>query len=224
MRSLLVLLSIVVCSVTYSYAQEYSIGTFYSVPLGNYAADDINDGGYASTGWGVTFETLQRKEAWPKGLEIGFTFSYQKNEIDGRALGQDYTELVSSGQTVTVSKCSYSPLTATLGPAYRWFFTDKVSVLVKAGAGIMLTNIDPIGISVYDSNRTLLVREEVNLDVSPSFTYLAGINISYDISESIRLNGVINHSSAKEMISSSGEDDYQKINYVNFGLSVALKF
>ncbi len=95
---------------------------------------------------------------------------------------------------------SYNPSVITPGPVYEWNPLNKLSVEFKAGAGIMFTNIDPIVISVFDLEGNNILSEVLRFESKPTFTYLAGVHVSYAISRVLNLGLFAEHSYGNEEI------------------------
>lgn len=204
-------------------AQEYSIGGFASLPVGAYGSSDLEDGGFAKTGIGFSFESANRMDSWPEWLMVGFQFSYQINELDGRAVGEAFNSQPGTF-TATVSSSFYRPLSITAGPIFRKRLSDKFYADLKLGGGMMISNIDPITIAIFDANQNLLVSEETQFESKPVFALLFGLNLGYDLTEKFGVRWTTNFATANEKINTTDVDSEQKIRSINTGLSLVIKF
>ena len=225
MKAFIGCLAILAIFHTSAFAQEYNIGAFTSIPLGDFAAKDIDNGGFASTGYGFYFETITRRDNWPDGLNASFQFSYQVNNLDGPSVAKAFTMELGSSLRAAISNTKYRPLTATLGPTYRFNLSDRFHINFKGGLGMMLSNIDPLTITVFDDQQNIVAEEEFIFESRPVFTYLVGLNLDYDISEFIGVVLFLNHSGATEKFTSRNNiNTEQSILYLNSGVALSFKF
>lgn len=204
-------------------AQEYAIGGFASIPVGAYGSSDLEDGGFAKTGAGFSFESANRMDSWPEWLMVGFQFSYQINELDGRAVGRAFNSQPGT-LSATVTSSFYRPMSITAGPIFRKRIGDKFYSDLKLGGGMMISNIDPITIAIFDANQNLLVSEETQFESKPVFALMCGWNLGYDLSEKLGVRWTTNFTSANEKINTTDVDSEQKIRSINTGLSLVIKF
>ena len=206
----------------------YNIGFYRSFPVGDYGAQNIENGGFAKGGWGFLLENKFTFPSWPQGLHVGFHFSYQENEIDEQAIGSAFSEALEGTFDVRVSAGSFRPLVATAGPFYEWQLNEKFSIDFKSGAGIMFTGIDPVNLNIYDNQGELILRESVEYQTKPDFSFMLGVNFGYQFSEYWGVSlfadyAYSNESFKSSFINASGAESEQKISFINTGLSVSLK-
>jgi len=206
----------------------YDIGFYRSFPIGDYGATDLENGGFAEPGWGFLLENKFTFPAWPEGLNIGFHFSYQENKTDEQSIGNAFSEALEGTFDVRVSAGSFRPLVATVGPFYEWKLNQKFSIDFKSGAGIMFSGIDPINLNIYNDQSELVLRERVEYQTKPDFSFMLGVNFGYQLSDYWAVNLFADYAYANEsfnssLISGSGTSSEQKISFINTGLSLSLK-
>lgn len=209
--------------------QKFSIGYFQSYPLGVYGSTDIADGSFAQPGWGVVLESRAKMPNLPDGLFLGFHYSYQYNDFDSQAFATAIDNSLGDPFRSLVSNSSYHPSVITLGPYYEFNPINRFSVELRSGLGIMFTNIDPIVINVYDGFNSLVYSEVFRFQSKPTFTYLAGMTVGFDITRYLRLGAFVEHSSAKEEIKSTFDNiDFVssefKLIYLNAGINFSVGF
>jgi len=207
---------------------KYNIGFYRSFPIGEFGATDIEEGGFAEPGWGFLLEDKFTFSSWPEGLNVGFHFSYQENKADGQAIGQAFSEALEGQFDVRVSAGSFRPLVATLGPFYEWKLNQKFSIDFKSGAGIMFTGIDPINLNIYNDQNELILKERVEYQTKPDFSFMLGVNFGYQLSDFWAVNlfadyAYSNESFNSSLVSGSSSSSDQKISFINTGLSLSLR-
>jgi len=209
--------------------QKLSLGYFQSFPIGAYGSTDLQSGSYAEPGWGVVLENRASMPGFPDGLYLGFHYSYQYNSFNSEEFAKDLASIAENDIYIAISEASYNPSVITFGPYYEFVPFNGFSVELKAGAGILFTNIDPLVIDIYNDRDMLLRSEVLRFSSQPTFTYLAGLGIGFDISRSFRLGIFAEHSSSKEKIKTTfdnveGIGSEFRISYLNAGISLALLF
>lgn len=217
--------------VTGSFAQaqsRYYIGAYRSFPLGEFGSTDISEGGFAEGGWGFLLENKFKFSSWPEGLHVGLHFTYQENKFDEQSLGRAFSEALGEQYEVRVFAGSFRPMVVTLGPFYEWTLNEKVSIDFKSGAGIMVTGIDPVSLNVYDDQDELLLKEGVEFQSSPNFTFMLGASVGYQLSAYWGLHLFADYAYAREsiassLVSGSSTSSHQRISFLNAGLSLSLK-
>lgn len=208
---------------------KITAGYFQSYPLGLYGSTSAEDGSFAEKGWGFLLEHRASLPSFPDGLYLGFHYSYQHNEFNSAAFENELDKLLGQYFTSDVSKSSFNPSVITLGPYYEFIILNRLSIELKTGAGILFTNIDPISIDVYDAASRLLFTEELKFKSQPSFTYLAGLSVAYNLNRRLRAGLFMEHSASTEKIDSElnnieGISNEFKISYLNAGINLSILF
>lgn len=207
--------------------QKINIGYFQSFPLGSYGSTDLSTGSFAEPGWGVMVESRSGMPNFPEGLYLSLHYSYQYNNFNSNAFASGLDEVLGGGLSSRVAAASYNPSVITLGPVYEWEPLSRLTVEAKAGAGIMITNIDPIVISIFDDQGNNIISEVLRFESKPTITYLAGVHVSYHLSKILNLGLFAEHSFANEEIKTTfggveGINSRFSILYINAGLMLSL--
>lgn len=214
-------LSILLSASPVSAQSGYRISLFRSQPTGDFANTGTEASGYALPGWGGSLEHFASSPSWPEGLAFSVRISYQSNQLDNKQLERD-TEAALPGVDVSVSKSHYRPLVLTFGPVYRWEINDTFAFRASAGVGAMVTVLDPIRISIFDTQGNLSGQEDLFFQSLPDLTYHFGVAFCVK-----RFELSVNHSSAKEKtITTFGDaresESTQKIGFINFAIGFAI--
>ena len=182
--SKLSLIFILTILVQHIFAQEKStIGGFASIPVCDFGSTELENGGFAEPGWGITFDSRMRSEKWPEGLLFHFHSTYQWNKMNTEAVQNAYTELF--GQETTVSESRYSPLFTTVGPGYELPLSEKISLGFYPSIGVMFSNTKAFTVKVYDDQGSTLASEVVNFDNRVAFTYVLSLDLNFEIVEDL---------------------------------------
>jgi hypothetical protein len=200
--------------------QESSLGGFIATPVGDFKSTDLDDGGFAKKGWGVVFDSKSKFKGLPEGLTIYFHSTYQWNEMDTETLAKEFTE--SLGMRTEITNSKYSPILATIGPAYDFKLAENFKLGINGTVGIMFNNTKAFSIKVYDDNNNLIVNEHYNFDNNVAFAYSFGAELRYDIVPKVLGFALYtDYTSAKQStdISSQNTDveTFQKLQYLNLG-------
>lgn len=219
--------------ISQSFAQEqYIVGVFRANPIGKFASTNLEDGGFAKTGFGILLENKARDSSWPEGLFFGTHFTYQSNELDRNSVEAAFNQELGGSFNTEVTGGNYNPFTITLGPFYDLALTEHVRLGLKSGIGFMITNIDPMLIVVRDDNRTALFSEVLRTEGIPTFTFLLGIDIGYSFNDAFGIRVFADYTQAKEEVKATFEtDDISSeftsdftLNAINTGIRISFGF
>lgn len=213
--------------------QEFSFGLTYSQPVGKYASNSLQEGGFADPGWGLYLDSKTAQASWPFGLQLGLHFSYQEHQFSQRELtnafdnffkqqiGNEYSTLISVGY--------YKPLIMTLGPYYDLYLSEKLTLNIKTGIGVLFVNMDTMKFNILDQNNDVIAQETLHFEGNAVFTYFVGGVISYSLSEDWSLGISVDHSGGKSEITTSFSRDnkinaVQKVAFINLGMQLSYQF
>lgn len=178
MKSISLLLSALVFSLAGLAQSNSFMGAFISTPVGKFASTDLEDGGgFAESGWGLVFASDLRGKSWPEYFSLYSHSTYQWNSMDNAALSTAYTNYL--GQRTTVTQSRYSPVISTLGPKFDLKMANNLKFGLTGGIGVMFNNTKAFTIKVYDDQNVEVLKELVNFDNLPAFTYRLGADINY---------------------------------------------
>jgi len=210
------------------YAQsKYTLGTFASLPIGNYGSTSPDEGSFAQPGWGFWWQDEARYKSWPDFFTIGLHLSYQQNAIDHQAMAQAFSTALNLRTEATEAK--YRPLVVTLGPFFDIPIAEKFAIGIKTGIGFAITNIDSFQLSVYaDPNETPAVFD-LDFKSSPSFTFLLGVNGEFKITRAMGISAFIDYSSARSQVESfvgptARVQSHFDLSFINSGLGFTVIF
>lgn len=216
----------VIASHTSVAQSELSAGFFYSTPTGNYRSTNLNGGSFAKPGWGFQFQHIVRGPSWPKAVALTLNISYQENELDHTKISERFTAAL--GNRTTLSPASYKPLLITLGPVFRIPVTERLNVALKTGIGFMFTNIDSFIIKSYNTQGDEILKEVISFKGHPNFSYLLGIGLNYEVSETLGIGVFSQFSAGREKVETSigavamTESTFD-LSFINTGIKISFK-
>jgi hypothetical protein len=187
LNSLLLLAITMLCSSQFTSAQisnpflnaeKYSsFGAMASIPVGQFASTDLQDGGYAKTGWGLYFDS---KTVLKSGVYFISHSTYSWVPLDREALAQTFTTEL--GRKTTISGGKHMPFLTTLGLGYDIRAAKAVSFGLTAQAGLMYNSFRNFDITVYDTdNTTVLFTDNLKYDSQFSFAYVFGAQVRFNL-------------------------------------------
>lgn len=202
---------------------ESSFGAFMSTPVGATASTNIENGGFAKTGWGIVFDSKNKFKGLPKGLSLFLHSTYQWNKMDTEAIQEKFTEELQYRTEVSNSK--YSPLLITAGPSYEIPLSEKFTFGVNATAGVLMNNTKAFTIKVYDQNNALLFNELINFEDKVAFAYTFGSELKYDLVPDVfGLSLYIDYTGASQKVEvtspSISSSSFEKLQFFNSGLKL----
>lgn len=213
--------------------QQVSFGLTYSQPAGKYGSTSLSDGGFAEPGWGLFLDSKIAQPTWPFGLQLGFHFSYQEHEFSQSELTRTFDNyfkvLIGNEYSTLISIGYYKPLVMTLGPYYDLYLSEKWTVNLKSGLGVLFANMDPMRFNILDQNNQIIAQEVLEFEGNAVFTYFVGGALSYSLSDDWQLGFSVDHSAAEEKITTTFSrgnsiDAIQRISILNIGLQVSYEF
>lgn len=155
-------------------------GVFLATPVGKMASSDLQgSGGFTQVGYGGSINIKQPLEFLPEGFGYFAHVSYQWNELDRSGMESAFSEVLES--PVKISESRHSPVVTAIGPCYNigW---NKLTLSLESAIGIMFNNTNAIAIEIFDNGTgDLLGKEVFSFFNLPSFTYLFGASLSYEI-------------------------------------------
>jgi len=205
---------------------ESSFGLFLAFPVGKFKSTDLEDGGFAKTGWGIVFDSKSHYKFLPENLSLYFHSSYQWTKIDTEKLSEEYSE--SLGLTTEISDSKYSPIVTTVGPAYNIPLNDKITFGLTASIGVIFNNTKAFTIQIYDSNDALLAKEVVNFDNAIAFAYTFGAEIKFQLVPDVLAFALFaDYCGASQKVdvdftTADPIDSFQKLQYLNSGFKLVL--
>lgn len=180
---------------------RYHLGAFYAQPLGNFAVSEGLGGLYAEPGWGLAFDAEFPTPILGNRLSFTFSLSYQRNQLDNLALGQDLTAFLNDGRQVLVSSEGYHPLVFTIGPRINQPLFGGFHLVLEGGLGVLFSNLDPMQLTVLAANGSLLQEEFLFFNSQGAFAYRLNLELGWDFSERSRLSLFAHYAEGQEEIS-----------------------
>jgi|GEM_PF-7086460 hypothetical protein len=153
-----------------------SFGAMASIPVGKFASTDINDGGYAKTGWGLYFDS---KTIMKNGISFISHSTYSWVSLNQADLAKTFTAEL--GRKTTIDGGRHMPFLTTLGIGYEVHPTPAITIGVSAQGGLMYNSFKPFDINVYDNNNNLLFSDNLKFDSQFSFAYVFGAQVGFNV-------------------------------------------
>lgn len=206
---------------------ESSFGAFLASPVGKFKSTDIEEGGFAKSGWGIVFDSKRELPFLPEGWSMYSHSTYQWNKMDTERISEEFTKIL--GANTVVSESRYSPILTTLGPAYDYIINDQLTFGINAGIGIMFNNTKAFTVKVFDENDNEIVSELVNFDNHVAFAYMGGAELNYEVyPDLITITLFLNYTGASQktdlsFTTADPVDSFQQLQYLNTGFRIALK-
>ena len=202
---------------------ESSLGAFLAFPVGDFKSTDLENGGFAEQGWGIVFDS---KTPINTRWALNSHSTYQWNNMNTEKIGEALTNEI--GFDTEISESRYSPLVTTLGLIYSLPIGEKVKISPSGNAGVMFNNTKAFTIKIYDVSNNLLANEVVNFDNRVAFAYNFGVDLRFELIENLlALSLYGDYTGAKQKTeisipSISSFDSFQKLQYMNFGVKLAV--
>ena len=207
--------------------EESSFGAFISNPVGQFKSTDLENGGFAKTGWGIVFDSKNELKFLSEGWFLYFHSTYQWNEMDTELVAEKFTEEL--GNRTEVSASRYSPILMTVGPAREFALSEKFTLGINTGLGIVFGNTKAFTVKVFDANDNELANELVNFDNRVAFAYTLGAEIKMMLVENLLGIALFaDYTSANQKVelsftTANPVDSFQKMQTINAGLRIVLK-
>lgn len=201
-----------------------SFGAFISNPLGDFGSEDIENGGYAESGWGLVFDSKTKFQGinhW--GYRSHSTYSW--NNLNTEAMARDFTDELGLETQITDSR--YSPLYTSIGPNFEAGLGDFVAIELYGLAGIVFTDTRAFTITVFDEMGDQLFKEVVNFDNNVAFGYNFGADIRFSvIPDMLFLSLYADYMAANQKSTLSFDTEnlegVTQMRFLNFGLKLAV--
>jgi len=223
-KSLLLSALIFISGVLFSQEKNsfVAIGSGVSIPVGNYAAKNLDYGCFTTTGLNFNIEG-----AWffLPYLGIGGQVGVNIHPVDVQSLGWERVQADPFLVDVTIRSDSYQMITGALGLYAQWSFWKKLSLQGKLLGGMMWAK------SPYQLHKpTYFLVEtkwfEITSARDRNLAIIAGAGLQYDISRYIglKLSGDYTFSKMVFGFRSSGETRYENrdIGFVNVNLGLII--
>ena len=200
-----------------------SLGAMASIPVGQFSGTDLQDGGYAQTGWGLYFDS---KTTLKSGLSFISHSTYSWVPLNHAALANTFTTEL--GRKTEISGGKHMPFLTTLGIGYDIAATKFLKFGISAQGGLMYNSFKGFDINVYDANNTLLFTDNLKFDSQFSFAYVLGANASVSlIKDLVDVQVNVDYSASKfsSILRSHNIDPIktsQQIQLVNVGLGIVI--
>lgn len=148
-----------------------AIGAMASIPVGQFAGTDLEDGGYAQTGWGLYFDS---KTILKSGLSFVSHSTYSWVPLNHNALAATFTSEL--GRRTEISGGKHMPFLTTLGLGYDFSPVRLLRLGITAQGGLMYNSFKGFDINVYDASNTLLFTDNLKFDSQFTVAYVFGPN------------------------------------------------
>ena len=201
---------------------EWAIFDFYvgaSIPLGKFAQKDLQEGGYAQTGF-----ALGVGPNWyiNRNWGVFFHLGYQSNTVDSESLERDALEELPNVNSLSYDGGDYASFLAMVGPSYTFRLTDRFRWIVKIGAGLFTSFQSDVNLTVDGS--TVILKSDSRF----KFSGYAATSLSYDVSKKIAILAHADFSDANpEYKLRLGDFDLgsqtQRQTYANIGAGVSIR-
>lgn len=162
----------------FSKADKYTaIGAMASIPSGQFRSTDLKDGGYASTGWGLYFDS---KTVLKSGLYFVSHSTYSWVPLNDAALNTSFTKEL--GKKTTINGGRHMPFLTTLGLGYEVHPKKFMTLGLSVQGGLMYNSFKSFDITVYDTdNTTVLFNDNLKYDSQFSFAYVVGAQVGFNL-------------------------------------------
>ena len=228
MRLLLTVLSLSL-AYTINAQDHYHFRGGAAVPLGKYGAKELNEGGYANTGYNFTFEN---KTFLNDNLSVGFYISYIQNSIDTDQLNTDSFAGNPFILSSTIEADPYKSLLVMVGPQYTFPIGYDAGFSIKGGIGAFTSFYGPLSLNaiVRDPNTgaSAPVVEKFSVQGNLAFSFYLGADFHYFLTDSFGLTAFVDYSLANpnfeiESISGLSSESNQQIQFLNIGAGIVFK-
>lgn len=193
-----------------------------SIPVGNYAAKNLDEGCFTTTGLNFNIEG-----AWffLPYLGVGAQAGVNFHPVDVQTLGWERIQADPFLEDVTIRSDSYQMITANLGIYTQWTIWKKLSVQGKLLGGVMWGKSPyqlhkPTYFLVESKWFEITPAKDINLDIS------GGVAFQYDVSNCIGLKISGDYTYSKMVFSfKSGNEtryEYRDISFINVTLGLVV--
>ncbi len=223
--SLLILFFLSIISIGNSQESKsfFTLKGSYSIPVGDFAAYDLEKGCFTTEGISVGAEG-----AWYvyKNIGIGANFSYSLYSVDAIGIANKKIEDAILLNELYVRSDPYQIITTMAGVYYAVRVKERFRIEPKLLAGVMFGK-SPW--QLYEQELYLLGESYYKITSSKarSFAFKAGVSIKYELSSCVALSLFADYSQSDlsyGFYSSSGELSYKdrETAYFDFGLGLVL--
>lgn len=222
-HSLLLLFVILSASLT---AQRYTeIGSFVSIPTGDFAARNLDGGSFAEVGWGLNISSRIEVPNVYRRFGIYLQGSWQRNRMNTAALSEEFTRAI--GYRTLVSESRYMPVTALIGPSHQ-LFSGRIQVFLNAGIGVIFNNTRALTLTILDDNGNVDYEEVVSFVNNPAFVYMLGFDLSTEvIPDRLKVSLFAQYSTARQEVdiylsTNQNAGAFEQIGFINTGFKFTL--
>ena len=151
-------------------------GGIYAIPLGDFGSKDASSGGFATRGFGFSFDSKTY-------LFYGFSFVshsvYSWVNLDANAMSDQLTKDL--GLKTVITGGQHQPFVSTVGVNYNYYFTKKICLGVNAQAGILYNSFKPFELKIYDNSNNVIYNDLLGFDSKLAFAYCGGTDLSFSL-------------------------------------------
>lgn len=205
-------------------ASYFSIKAGWSLPLGDYASYDLDQGAFTTNGLSFGVDGVW---FFYKNIGLGADAAYSLHSVDAIALA---TETLYASSDVLLNDLyvrsdPYKVVTTLIGIHYHYSILKKISIEPKILAGVMVAYTP---FELYEAEYFLLPNNYFKKTSSrdESFAYKAGIAVKYDIASCLmlKISGEYTSSNMSFGFNNSSGLYYRDQNISYFDLSLGLVY
>lgn len=203
----------------------FSIKTAFSLPIGEYASYELDEGAFAYSGLSFGIDGAWFfYQKWGVAADI----TYSTHSVDAVALATEtlHASIDPFLNNLYVRSDPYKVLAMNLGLVYDYHIWEKFSIEPKFLAGLMIAYTP---FQLYETEYFLLPDNYFKKTTSrdESFSIKTGLSFKYDISNCLMLkaSGEYSYSKMQFGFTKSSGMVYEelKINYLDLGLGIVYK-
>lgn len=201
-----------------------SFGAMASVPVGQFSSTDLENGGFAKTGWGFFFDS---KTVLKNGLSFISHSTYSWVPFNQAAMATTFSSELGKHTTVTGGK--YMPFLTTLGVGYEFHPAPFLTFGITAQGGLMYNSSKSFELTVYDTdNTTVLFKDDMKFDAQFSLAYVFGAQVNFRLIKDLidfQITGDYSASQFNSTLRGQNLDPIktkQQIQLVNFGAGIVV--
>lgn len=150
----------------FDYKKSTGINVLYAIPIGDFGKKELDKGGFAMPGWGVSFDSRNH-------LGYGFSFvsysSYSWINLDSKVMGTKFTGEL--GLRTEIDGGQHRPFFTTVGLAKDFYLHERILFGFSATAGLLYTSFKPFTIKVYDNTNQVVYDDILRYDADFAFAY-----------------------------------------------------
>ena len=201
------------------------LGAFASLPVGAFAATELQKGGFAEPGWGIALSSRVRTPNVYDRFWVYIHGSWQSNQMNTSALADAFTESI--GFKTEVSSSKYAPIVACIGPSHQ-LIRGKVNLFLNAGIGVLFNNTRAFSVTVYDKNGGIWINEVVSFVNNPAWAYQLGADLSFElIPERLEVSIFGQYTTANQRVdiylsTNDNAGAFEELRFINTGIKLTL--